>query len=79
MDQALSFRASAAFSVGMELELQLLDPHTLNLTDAVLPLLATYPDQRFVKPEFLQNTVEVVSPVAADLTGLEASLRPLLH
>jgi carboxylate-amine ligase len=31
-----------------------------------------------VKPEFLQNTVEVVSPVAADLTELEVGLRPLL-
>jgi carboxylate-amine ligase len=79
MDPALVFLPSPAFSVGMELELQLLDPRTLNLTDAVLPLLATYPDQRFVKPEFLQNTVEVVSPVAADLTGLEASLRTLLR
>jgi carboxylate-amine ligase len=78
MDPALVFLPSPAFSVGMELELQLLDPRTLNLTDAVLPLLATYPDQRFVKPEFIQNTVEVVSPVAADLTELAAGLRQLL-
>ncbi|MCP9927529.1 YbdK family carboxylate-amine ligase [Cyanobium sp. CH-040] len=75
----MDFTPSPAFSVGMELELQLLDPHTLNLTDAVLPLLATYPDQSFVKPEFLQNTVEVVSPVTADLSELETSLRTLLR
>jgi carboxylate-amine ligase len=74
----MDFTPSAAFSVGMELELQLLDPVTLDLTEAVLPLLATYGDQHAVKPEFLQNTVEVVSPVAADLSQLEASLRTLL-
>jgi glutamate---cysteine ligase / carboxylate-amine ligase len=74
----MDFTPSAAFSVGMELELQLLDPATLDLVDAVLPLLKTYSDRRYVKPEFLQNTVEVVSPVAADLTELEVGLRPLL-
>ncbi|MEX1322991.1 MAG: YbdK family carboxylate-amine ligase [Synechococcaceae cyanobacterium] len=74
----MDFTPSATFSVGMELELQLLDPASLDLADAVLPLLETYTDRRFVKPEFLQNTVEVVSPVAADLTELEAGLRPLL-
>jgi carboxylate-amine ligase len=74
----MDFMPSAAFSVGMELELQLLDPITHDLAEAVLPLLATYSDRRFVKPEFLQNTVEVVSPVAADLRELEASLRALL-
>jgi carboxylate-amine ligase len=74
----MDFTPSAAFSVGMELELQLLDPATLDLADGVLPLLETYSDRRYVKPEFLQNTVEVVSPVAADLTELEACLRPLL-
>jgi carboxylate-amine ligase len=75
----MDFTPSPAFSVGMELELQLLDPATLDLADAVLPLLETYTDRRYVKPEFLQNTVEVVSPPAADLTELEASLRPLLR
>ncbi len=74
----MDFMPSAAFSVGMELELQLLNPATLDLADAVLPLLETFSDHRYVKPEFLQNTVEVVSPVAADLRELEAGLRPLL-
>jgi carboxylate-amine ligase len=74
----MEFTSSAAFSVGMELELQLLDPATFDLADAVLPLLESYSDRRYVKPEFLQNTVEVVSPVAADLRELEAGLRPLL-
>lgn len=74
----MDFTPSAAFSVGMELELQLLDPVSLDLAEAVLPLLETYSDHRYVKPEFLQNTVEVVSPVAADLSELEAGLRPLL-
>jgi len=74
----MDFTPSAAFSVGLELELQLLDPTTFDLAEAVLPLLETYSDHRYVKPEFLQNTVEVVSPVAADLSELEAGLRPLL-
>ena len=46
----MDFTPSAAFSVGMELELQLLDPVTLDLAEAVLPLLATYGDQHSVKP-----------------------------
>lgn len=75
----MDFTPSPAFSVGMELELQLLDPASFDLADAVVPLLETYTDRRYVKPEFLQSTVEVVSPPAADLTELEAALRPLLR
>lgn len=49
-------------SVGLELELQLLDAGTLDLIDGIVPLIELYPDRTFVKPEFFQSCVEVSSP-----------------
>ncbi|WP_411867162.1 YbdK family carboxylate-amine ligase [Vulcanococcus limneticus] len=75
----MEFCPSPGFTVGLELEFQLLDPASWDLVDGILPLLDTYPAQQAVKPEFIQNTVELVSPPAAGLGELEASLRPLLR
>ena len=58
----------------MELEFQLLDAKTLDLADRIMPLMELYRHDTHVKPEFIQNTVEVTSTVQHDLAGLEAEL-----
>jgi glutamate---cysteine ligase / carboxylate-amine ligase len=76
---SVAFHPSAEFSVGMEMEFQLIDPETLDLADAVVPLLQRLPDEPHVKPEFFQASVEVASPPARDIAELGASMRTLLR
>jgi len=75
----MQFHPSKTFSVGMEMEFQLVDPDTQDLVDGILPLMETYPDHTYIKPEFIQNTVEVASPPAESLTELAESMRPLIR
>ena len=58
----------------MELEFQLLDAETLDLADRIMPLMALLPHEPHVKPEFIQNTVEITSSIQYDLASLEAEL-----
>lgn len=68
------FNPSPPLTVGMELELQLLDRESLDLADGILPLLELYPDSAYVKPEFIQNTVEIASKVCRNAAEVEAHL-----
>jgi carboxylate-amine ligase len=51
-------------TVGVEWELQLLDPVTLDLLDGIMPLMEFFPDTSFIKPEYIQSCVELTSCVA---------------
>ncbi len=62
----MDFKPSPRPTVGIELELQLLDAKTLDLTDGIMPLIEFFPGNELVKPEFIQSCVEIVSPVAED-------------
>jgi glutamate---cysteine ligase / carboxylate-amine ligase len=71
----MEFTPSDPRSIGVELELQLLDAESLDLADRIMPLLELFPDEPHVKPEFIQNTVEITSSVHHDLASLEAEFR----
>lgn len=73
----MRFKASEPLSIGVELELQLLDGTTLDAADGIMPLMEFYPQSRYVKPEFIQNTVEIASKVCSDLAELESHVRSL--
>jgi carboxylate-amine ligase len=75
----LDFKRSPGMSLGMEIELQLLNPDTLELVDGVLPLLELCPDQRFIQPEFNQATVEIASKICWDMHELEANIVDILR
>jgi carboxylate-amine ligase len=64
--------------IGMELEFQLLDAGTLDLVDGILPLMDLYQGSPYVKPEVIQNTVEVASRVCCTIPELEEHLRGLV-
>lgn len=74
----MEFRAASAETVGMELELQLLKADSLDLVDGILSLMELLPDHPYVKPESIQNTVEIVSPVCRSVDELDAAMRPVL-
>jgi carboxylate-amine ligase len=59
----------------MEMEFQLVDPRTADLVDGILPLLEVCEDHESIQPEFIQNTVEVISPPARDITELGGAMR----
>ena len=74
----MDFRAGEMQTVGLELELQLLDRETFDLVDGILPLMKLYPDTPYIKPESIQNTVELITPVCRSVGEMHAHLQPLL-
>lgn len=75
----LEFKSSPQFSLGMEIELQLLNPQTLKLVDGILPLLELSPQSRFIQTEFNQSTVEINSPVCLNIPELEINILAILQ
>jgi glutamate---cysteine ligase / carboxylate-amine ligase len=74
MTQPLAFECSNPSFIGMEMEWQLLNNQSLDLTESILPLMALHPMAPYVKQEFIQNTVEVASRVCGSLAELETHL-----
>lgn len=74
----MKFNASEPLTVGAEIEWQLLDAETLDLTDGIMRLMDYYPRSRVVKPEFAQNMVETTSPVCANAGELHSDLLDLV-
>lgn len=74
----LEFKASEPLSVGMELEFQLLDKRTLDLADGIMPLMELFPESQYVKPEFVQNTVEIASKPCTSIEELESHVALLV-
>ena len=60
----MRFESCRQHSVGVEWELQLLDPESLDLFDGIMPLMEFFPDTSFVKPEYIQSCVELTSCIA---------------
>jgi carboxylate-amine ligase len=74
----MEFKGSPTSSIGIEIELQLLDSDTLDLIDGILPLLASYPDHPALKPEFNQSTVEINSKPCENIRELESDFDSIL-
>ena len=75
----MKFRHCPEHSVGVEWELQLLDPETLDLYDGIIPLMEFFPDSTFVKPEYIQSCVELNSDVATNSDQAVRHLRQTLR
>ncbi|MFB6371838.1 MAG: YbdK family carboxylate-amine ligase [Bradymonadaceae bacterium] len=74
----MEFAPSTPESVGLELELQIVDRQTLELVDGIMPLLSRLPDPDHVKPEFTQTTVELVTSPFEAIAPLNRQLRGVL-
>ncbi|MCH8074012.1 MAG: YbdK family carboxylate-amine ligase, partial [Proteobacteria bacterium] len=79
----MEFNASPQPTVGVEWELQLLDPITLDLVDGIIPLMEFFPNTDFVKPEYIQSCVELTSDIAENsekaIAHIQGSLTKLLQ
>jgi carboxylate-amine ligase len=72
----ITFKHSEPYTLGVEIELQLLDPHTLNLTPAAPALLADVPDhlRNRIKPEFIQSMIEINTEICSSVQDAAANL-----
>jgi len=70
----IDFFPSQSLTVGVELELQLLDRESLDLIDGIMPLIDIYPGSPYVKPEFIQNTVEITSKIGRNTAEVHTHL-----
>jgi carboxylate-amine ligase len=75
---SIAFHPSDGFTVGMEMEFQLVDKQTLDLVDGILPLMEIYPGSEYIKPEMIQNTVEVASRPCKNTAELEHHMQSLV-
>ncbi len=70
----IDFAASAALSLGVEIEIQLVDPGTLGLTPRAPDLLRACAGNSRIEEEFFQNTVEVKSEICRNVHDAAATL-----
>ena len=79
----MRFKPSPRHTVGVEWELQLLDPESLDLIDGIMPLMEFFPDATYIKPEFIQSCVELNTCISensdAAVGHLQKSLQSLLQ
>ena len=78
----LPFKESPPFTLGIEIELQVLRPGDLSLAPGgpvILNRALREPELRdFVKPEFIRSMIELVTPVCASVAEAEKWLREAL-
>ena len=74
--EPLTFKRSEPFTIGVELEIQLLDPVSLDMTQQGPKLLSkvepTLKEQ--IKAEFIQSMVEICTPVCQDMNEVTDNL-----
>ena len=77
----IPFTSSPAPTLGVEIELQIVDPSTFNLKQGSVALLDRLGDHPRVKQELTQSTVEVITGICGDvdeaLADLSGSMREL--
>ncbi len=70
----ITFKPSDELTLGVEIELQLLDPETLNLAPRAADLLAATTENKKIKPEFYLSTVEINTGICKNVQEVEQDL-----
>ncbi len=71
----LTFHGNDRPTLGVELELQLIDPETLALKSAILDIVERLPEGcEWAKPELMQSYLEVTTGVCTDVDGVRRDL-----
>ncbi len=75
----LTFQTSAPFTLGVELELQLIDPISLDLSPKAPELLKKTPAHltNNIKPEFIRSMIEICTNVCQDVNQVAEELSSL--
>lgn len=71
----LEFKSNGHLTLGVEIELQLLDKETLDLKPAAIDVLRHTVSDQNIKPEIFQSMVEINTGICADVAAVEKDLR----
>lgn len=79
-ENMVEFRKSKPFSLGVEIELQIVDKQSLNLVPRAPEILGMVPDdlKDRVKPEFIRSMIEVNTVVCSDMEQVSENLADLI-
>jgi len=79
-EKTIEFKTSNPFSLGVEIELQVLDQDSLNLVPKAPDILTMVPSglEERIKPEFIRSMLEVNTEVCANMDEIKQSLRYLI-
>jgi carboxylate-amine ligase len=79
-DNAVKFQASNPFSLGVEIELQIIDRENLNLVPRAPDILDMVPKglKERIKPEFIRSMLEVNTEVCANMDEVKENLAQLI-
>jgi len=72
------FNSSNSPSIGVEIELQLLESSSLEIANKVNSLLKEISNNPLVQEEFIENCIEINSPPSKNVDELEKSILPIL-
>ena len=70
----ITFNGSPGPTLGVELELQLLDPETKNLVSGAPRILERLGDDAHIKPELIESTIELNTAVCRDVGAVRRDL-----
>ncbi len=70
----LHFNGSPNPTLGVELELQVIDPETKNLVSGAQQIMENADDDEHIKPELIQSTIELNTDVCANITAVTTDL-----
>ena len=74
----IAFNGSPRPTLGVELELQILDPETMNLTSGSVDIIDRVGDHPKIKQELTQSTVEVITGICDDVAHARRDLSETL-
>ena len=80
-EKMVHFKTSRPFTLGVEVELQILDVSNLNLVPRAPDILAMVPvkDRARIKPEFIRSMIEVNTEVCSDVDQVRENLAGLIR
>jgi len=80
-EKAIEFKTSKPFTLGVEIELQIIDRQSLNLVPRAPEILGMVPDnlKERIKPEFIRSMLEVNTEVCNNITEVKHSLAQLIR
>ena len=70
----ISFNGSSGPTLGVELELQIIDPATKNLMSGAPRILARSETDTHIKPELIESTIELNTDVCQDVAAVRREL-----
>lgn len=75
----IHFNGSPNPTLGVELELQIIDPETKNLVSGADAILSKFDDDDHIKPELIQSTIELNTDVCANISAVRMDLSERLN